>query len=84
MSLVIVCKNDGRQVECNEKCPLELGTKMLGYPKLCHNLCAYGATAKKQGCPKKCPRWLVDRMSTKRWDIPIDVIISVPMEVGEK
>lgn len=77
---MIVCKNDGRQIGYNEKWPLGLETKMLGYPKECHNLCAYGATAKKQGCPKKCPQLLVDQGQHKRWDIPRNVTISVPME----
>ena len=27
-------QNDGGQVGCNEKCPLELGTIILGYPKI--------------------------------------------------
>ena len=55
VSLLITCKNDGRQARCNEKRPFGVGTKMLGYPKECHSLFAYGATAKKHECPKKCP-----------------------------
>ena len=55
MSLVIVCKNDGRQVECNEKWPLGLETKMLGYPKECHNLCAYEGIAKSRDVPRSVP-----------------------------
>jgi len=52
VSLLIVCKNDGRQFGYNEKWPLGLETKMLGYPKECHNLCAYGRLLKSRDLPR--------------------------------
>ena len=46
------------------------GTKILGYPKVCHYLCANWRVAKKLGYPKKCHYLCANYRAVESRDIP--------------